>query len=355
VNHPLIASVIAGGPPQARSFVGVRPEGQLVLAALKPAGNPLAGGRMPSATVDDVVVRLYEATGQPARARLQLWAPVLGARDVNLLEQDLGDAPPELDLSGTAMIQRRLRLPAAPLTEPAAAAEPFQPVYSRYWLNNTGTAPIGNLPLSVYLDPVHPAVSGPVPLTVTVASDLHDERASGEVEMVVPQGWRCTPGTVTYDLEPGGHLVRQVVVTADDAARDGVYWVSGRIRAGGQTVQDVARLLVGVGAPETVQAVVRTELVRLRPGRNASIEVDLRSDAATDIAVQAQLISPWHTWELFPEANTGVRIPAGDQVRLSFPVRVPPGHRPGRWWALVKLAHAGQLHYSPAIVVEVMA
>jgi hypothetical protein len=212
---------------------------------------------------------------------------------------------------------------------------------------------MGNLPVVVHVDPPHATVTGPVTLTVTVASDLTRDRAAGEVTVVVPDGWRCTPATVAYDLEPGGHVAAQVVVTADDAAPRGVHWVSARIRSGGQTVQDVARLLVGVDAPETVEALVRTDQLRLRPGRSTSIEVDLRSDAATAIAVQAQLISPWHTWELFPSPNTGVWIPAGDRVRLSFPVRVPPGHRPGRWWALVKLAHAGQLHYSRPIEVEV--
>jgi alpha-mannosidase len=355
VNHPLVASVIAGGPPESRSFVGLESaEGQVVLAALKPAGNPLAGGRRPESTMDEVVMRVYETAGQPVRTGLRLWTPVLGSEEVNLLEQNLGADSPELTLNGTAIGQHRILLRPEPVTEPESAeVEPFQPVYSRYWLNNTGTAPIGNLPVSVHVDPPHAAVAGPVALTVTVSSDLTRDRARGDVTLVVPDGWRCEPAALTYDIEPGGHVTKPVVVTAADAAPDGVYWVPVRIVSGGQTIQDVARLLVGVDGPETVEALVRTDPLRLRPGQSASINVDLRSDAATAVDVQAQLISPWHTWELFPEANTGVRIPARDGVRLSFPVRVPHGHSPGRWWALVKLAHAGQVHYTVPIEVEV--
>jgi hypothetical protein len=52
--------------------------------------------------------------------------------------------------------------------------------------------------------------------------------------------------------------------------------------------------------------------------------------------------------------NTGATVPARGRTKINFPVRVPPGHRPGRWWALVKLAHAGQLHYTQPIELEVL-
>jgi alpha-mannosidase len=356
VNHPLIASVIAGGPEQARSYVTVESDGQLVLAALKPAGNPIAGGRLPGSTVDEVLIRLYEATGQPATARLRLWAPASDAQAVNVLEQPLDGAAPtnSLDLAGSAIGQYHLRLETPAQESAITEVEPFQPVYSRYWLNNTGTAPMGNLPVSVTLDPPHAPAPGPVTLSVTVASALTADRAAGEVTIVVPDGWRSTPPTLRYDLEPGGHLVGQVVVTPADPAGDGVYWILAQIRHGAQTVQDVARLLIGTDAPETLDARVPADPIRLRPGQTASIEVGLGTDAATAISVQAQLISPWHTWDLLSDVNTGASVPARGRTTINFPVRVPPGHAPGRWWALVKLAHAGQLHYTQPIELEVL-
>jgi uncharacterized membrane protein len=159
---------------------------------------------------------------------------------------------------------------------------------------------------------------------------------------------------VPYDLKPGGHIESQVIVTAPDGAPDGVYWVRARIESGGQTVEDVARVLVGVQGPETVQASTRSGPLRLRPGQASTIDLTVRSDAATAIPVQVHVVSPWHTWELFPDPSTGVEIPAGGQVYVRLPVRVPDNHRAGRWWALVKLAHAGQLHYTEPIEVEVL-
>jgi hypothetical protein len=333
----------------------------VVLAALKPAGNPLAGGRLPGARMERVTARIYETTGRQTRARLRLWAPVTEAVEADLLERPSGRQLKavadgvELDLTGASIRQLLIGVDPGPATSPESdAVEPFQPVYSRYWLHNTGPAPIGNLPVAVHLDPPHAPFSGPATLTVTVVSDLTEEPALGVVDVVVPGGWQCTPASVHYDLKPGGHVESEVVVTAPDGAPDGVYWVRARIESGGQTVEDVARLLVGVEGPEALQASVETGSLRLRPGQASTIDLTLHSDAATAVSVQAQLISPWHTWELFPGWNTGVEIPARGQVRLRLPVRVPDNHRAGRWWALVKLAHAGQLHFTEAIEVEVL-
>jgi alpha-mannosidase len=407
VNHPLTAAVIAGGPTGAHGFVTVRPvdppDAQVVLAALKPAGNPLAGGRRPGRHADLVTLRLYEAAGRPARVRLDPGQPVTEVREADLLERPTGPGSLEADLPATAIRQWLLRLAtdpsaaappasappasappgsappgsappgsAPPASAPAATASatplagadpvpPFPdpvpgaaPVYSRYWLHNTGPAPAGNLPVTVHLDPPAASVAGPVTLTVTVSCDLTDERATGEVTVLVPDGWACSPPTVAYDLEPGGHLVAPVVVTAGEDAADGVYWVRARIDRDGQIVEDVARLLSGVDGPETVAATVTTGPLRLHPGQAGTVEVDLRCDAATAVSAYAELIAPWHTWELFPVPGIVAEIPARGGRRIGFPVEVPPGHRPGRWWALVKLAHGGRLHYTEPIEVEVL-
>jgi hypothetical protein len=360
VNRPLAATVIAGGPDQARSFVTVESSGQVVLAALKPAGNPLASGREPGARVEHVTARIYEAAGRDTHTRLRLWAPVTEAVEADLLERPAGPLRAtadtvELALTGASTSQLLIGLEPGPGADPEpGAVEPLQPVYARYWLHNTGPAPIGNLPVAVHLDPPHAPIAGPVTLTVTVASDLAEDPAVGMVDLVVPDGWQCAPTAVHYDLKPGGYIESQVVVTPPDGAAEGVYWVRARIGSGGQTVEDVARLLVGVQGPETVKASTQAGPLRLRPGQASTIDLTLRSDAATAVSVQVHVVSPWHTWELFPDPNTGVEIPARGRVEMRLPVRVPDNHRAGHWWALVKLAHAGQLHYTEPIEVEVL-
>jgi alpha-mannosidase len=43
----------------------------------------------------------------------------------------------------------------------------------------------------------------------------------------------------------------------------------------------------------------------------------------------------------------------GETVELGFDVDPPPWVQPGEWWALVRVACAGRLLYSPAVRVTV--
>ncbi|GAA2349015.1 glycoside hydrolase family 38 C-terminal domain-containing protein [Dactylosporangium salmoneum] len=348
-NHPMHAVVGAGGAA-ARSYVTVESDGDVVLAALKPAGNPYATGRSPGAATNRVAVRLYEAAGRPAAVRLRLWSPTAQAHETNLLEEP-GDPLPvdggavTLELSGAQIAQALVGvgpLPAAPV--------PPNPAYARYWLHNTGPAPIGNLQVTVHADPPVTTVDGPATLTVTVASELTAERATGSVELLPPPGWAARPPSLGYDLDPGGHTTGAVELTPPDGAADGVYWLRARL---GDGVEDVARLLVGVRGPETVTAAPGGPL-QLRPGDAAGLDLDLATDAAGPIVVDVALISPWQTWDLFPSAALRVELPARGKARVTVPVRVPTHHAPGRWWALFKVAHAGELHYTEAVTVEVL-
>lgn len=227
------------------------------------------------------------------------------------------------------------------------------PAYARYWLHNTGPAPTGNLPVAVHLDPpLTAAADGPVRLTVTVASSLADSPAAGRVTLDVPAGWTATPAAVPYDLAPGDHQITEVDVLP--SATPGCHWIRARISDDGRAVEDVARVLVGTDTPETVTAALRDPHLRLRPGAVGTVGLDLSSDAAGPIRVHLQLISPWHTWDLFPTVTAAVTLEPGAKSEHHFPVRVPPGHPAGTWWALVKIAHGGRLHYTAPLVVEVL-
>ena len=360
LNHPLTALLVPPGPPEQRSYLGVEPaDGQVVLAAFKPTGNPLADGHRPAPAVDRITARLYEAHGRDASARLDLWTPAGSPRLTNLLEEPGGDV---LDLAAIPLPASAIRtlsfgLPAGPAALPAAlpapdpvAAEPA--AYARYWLHNTGPAPTGNLPVTVHLDPPLSTADGPVRLTVTVASSLADQHATGEVTLGIPEGWTSTPATVPYDLPPGGHLTTEVAVTP--YATPGCHWIHARLTHDGRTVEDIARVLVGTDSPETVTAALRDTHLRLGPGTDGAVALDLGSDAAGPIVADLQLISPWHTWDLFPEVTRALTLEPGAKTTTRFPVRVPPGHPAGTWWALVKIAYGGRLHYTTPVTVEVL-
>ncbi|MBG0566512.1 glycoside hydrolase family 38 N-terminal domain-containing protein [Actinoplanes aureus] len=348
LNHPLTAIAVASGPDEQKSFVSVT---NAVLAAFKPAGNPLAAGRQPSSEISRITARLYEAHGRDVSARLELWTPTTDPRPANLLEEpsDAGLDLTAIPLPPSAI--RTLTFSVAPTAPAPAAPADEPPAYARYWLHNTGPAPTGNLPLTVHVDPPLSTADGSVRLTVTVASSLAEQTATGSVTLGLPDGWTSTPATVPYDLAPGAHQVTEVEVTP--AAAQGCHWITARLIHDGRTVEDVARVLVGTGTPETVTAALHDTRLLLKPGDSATLGLDLSSDAAGPILVHAQLISPWHTWELFPTVTDAITLHPGAKSETHFPVRVPPGHPAGTWWAMVKLAHGGRLHYTAPVIVEV--
>jgi len=161
------------------------------------------------------------------------------------------------------------------------------------------------------------------------------------------------PAVLPYDLAPGDFARIPVTVHPPASPARGVHWLRARL---GNGVFDVARLLVGVDAPETVTATWHDPAALvLRPGQATELRLDLATDAAGPVTADVHLISPWHTWDLFPVPFAQVELPAHGGTTLRLPVRVPDGHEPGRWWALCRITHAGELHYTEPITVEVTA
>nr|BFE55686.1 NEW3 domain-containing protein [Dactylosporangium thailandense] len=319
VNHPLHARLAPPGPPAEERLVTVSPS-TVVLTALKPAGDPLASGRVPG-PVSSILARYYESAGSPADVHIGLPAPVLSARAVDLLERDRLDSS---TLDGAGIGQMLLGVGRS---LPAAVAAP-QAAYSRYWLHNTGPAPIGNMPLSVFVDPDR----------VTVSSSLVDTGATGTVELTPPEGWTVSPSSLDFDLPPGGHAEFPIAVTPPADPAPGPHRLRASLPSG---VYDVARL--PGGADEAVSGALSPPALRLRRGDTAVLRLDTSAPDA-----EVHLIGPWHTWEL-------VRTPAvhAGGSTVEFAVRVPEGHPPGTWWLLARIADAGALFYTEPVTVTV--
>ncbi|TLP60792.1 NEW3 domain-containing protein [Microbispora triticiradicis] len=400
VNHPLIATVGADGPAgESRSFLETGPG--LVLTALKAAGNPIAEGRTPG-PVTALTARVYETGGGTIPLSIATTLPLGAWRRAGLLENVTGEAPGTLD--GMEIVTLVAPLLAGPTDRPEKAAagggqaggtaahsigadnlgahstgadstggggaepggvpevEPHQPVFTRYWLNDTGPAPIGDLPVAVHLSEPDVDVAGPVDLMLTIASCLTEDRAEGVVTLTAPGGWTVTPAVRPYVLPPGGHATVPVRLTPPPGAEPGLYLLTASTEFGGQAYEDVTRLHLArpgeggrrsPGLEVTVEGLGHPPGLRLRPGGRAEVVVRLQSGARSPMPAQVQLVSPWQTFEMFPEWNGGTVVPPGDEARVRFPVRVPPGTRPGRWWALVKIACAGWVHYTDTIEIEV--
>jgi len=381
--------------------------GSVTVSALKPRGNPLAAGRtgalagsaaeaavtgqagaVPAAAGGraEVTVRLRETSGRPVTARVRM-PGAAAAWLTDLLEEADGAALPvedgtvfvDMPAFGTvtAVLVTSSRGPAG-----TAGTELVEPVYTRYWLHGKGPAPAGNLPVAVHFSPVRAALpepGGTAALTLTVGCGA--EPAAGTVELVVPPGVTVAPDApaqdLRYDLAPGGYAAWDLTVRAPQAA-PGRYFVAARIRDDlGHLVEDTAMVAVGerrwpdpdlppeeelelmqadyrAGAAE-VNLTVLTRGLQLAPGDEGELAVRVTSGLASELHGEAQLVSPFGTWEMLGPWTQGFSAGPGADAVLRFAGRIPLTARHGQWWALVKVMYYGRVRYTEAIPVVIKA
>jgi alpha-mannosidase len=378
----------AGPLPARASLVSVEPA-SAVLAALKPRGNPLAPGPQPRPG-DGVTIRLRDAAGRPATARVRLFTGLTGARAASLLEDPAGAKVPLDDGAATVQVPAAglatiVVSPAVPPWRPAADAaaggeplpESAQPVFARYWLHGKGPAPAGNLPVAVHLSPPRLDLRFPETgqLRLTVAGGV--DPAAGEVELVVPPGLDVKPaGPLVYELPGLGHASWDLAVRQLPGAAAGHHFVAARITdRAGQLIEDTVLVSAAAGGPaagltsteagraaliaeqlEAVAAEVDLTLasreLRLAPGTTGTVEVSVANHAASAIRGEVQLISPFGSWACLPSWSAGFSAGAGDGAVLRFPVTVPVAARPGqRWWVIAKMMYFGRCRYSEPVPV----
>ena len=418
-NHDLIA-VAGGFEANGRAgtyggdLLSVEPA-SVTVSAVKPRGNPLASERSPASGAGvsgagvsgagasgagaggevEVTVRLRETSGRPATAQVRLAQPVSAAWLTDLLEETDGAALPVVDgavivdmpafdtvtlvlRTGTLVLRTGSRGPA---DGGLAAIEPVQPVYARYWLHGKGPAPAGNLPVAVHFSPTRVALAEPDEaglLTLTVGCG--PEPASGTVELILPDGITVTTEPdLRYDLAPGGYAAWDLTVRAAPATGPGRYFAAARIRdEHGHVIEDTAMVAVGerrwpdpalppeealevmqadfIAAAAEMELAVLTPELRATPGSRGEVRISVRTQLASEAHGEAQLVSPFGTWDLVSPPTQGFSVTAREPAVLRFEVTVPATARPGtRSWALVKVMYFGRVRYSQAIPINIVA
>lgn len=371
-GHPLLAVVNrrAGTDrlPAHGALLDVDADG-VHLGALKAAGNPITSASVAGVDPGSVALRLVETHGRqtPFVVRSGLCA-VSGLRHADLLESDTGPATETLHGYQIATLLAHLdtvQILHADNESIGPEAEAAQPVYARYWLHNRGPAPLGGLPVVAHVHP-HQVRTEPgtqLNLRLTAASDCTDAALRGRVRLICPPQWSADPGEVTFVLPPGEYLDAEVAVEVPADAAPGLYPVRVELAVTGgrglptswrQVVEDVCLVQVGdTAGHEVLRLVAGPSEVRVRRGGRGRLHVTVGTDARADLAVEGHLISPWGTWEWLGPAVIGAELPAAGLTTLDFDVTPPEWVTPGRWWALVRVAGAGRLIYSPAVSVVV--
>jgi len=224
----------------------------VVVAAVKPAGYPLAEGlrERSDPRQDGVVVRLYEAHGSAGEVELglatepeELWVSDFREqerRPLELRRRGLLARGVSVPLGGCSVETVGVRL--TNLWEPGESAElgpdaePQQPVHCRWWEHNAGAAPMGNQPVTLWM-------RGELPVGETTRFSLglsHDGlggEIAGSVRLIPHPDWQLIPTQVPYRIGPGAQAVYEVMIRVPRDTTPG--FLRAVAEEYGQTLQEV--------------------------------------------------------------------------------------------------------------------
>ena len=359
-NNPLVGTVAEihrGTLPPEMSFLEVEP-GNLIVTMLKPRSNPTAAlqKKEVNALEDGVILRLYEATGAEAKASVKFFAPLSTAARADLLEKEIGQVRfSEKGISDTVgpfSIQTYSMMPSGAVPGVSKRTlgrekEPAQPVYTRFWRNNFGEAPIGYAPVNVTIEGdiqtgIHIGQGGVSinKVTVSITNDYTDAEVSGRARIITPATWRAIPSEFEYKVPAGGETSREVIIAFLQGTRTGL--IKAQIEHDGQMFQDVFE----VGDVKLNMAVKKAD---------NQIQVTLNNPNDDTIEGQVDIITPVEAWSREAVGRFSslavtprvipVVIRGREQLDLSFTITA--SEPDPKFWAVVKLSYNGHVEYVP--------
>ncbi len=379
-NNPLIAvqtDVHDGELPNEKSFVSTKVS-NLNISALKLGGNPQANFSskaeneavtypilsLREGKLRPVILRAYETKGQATFSAISTDFKINHGEEIDLLEHkrsQFGFAG--FDVNNTqgfdAFEIRTFELFSERKNSQnqtsGATKEIVQPVFSRYWLHNSGAAPIGNDAVKVSLRPVeqmgelssfayddkyNQGGTTTIALRVQVVNNYQDRNYKGEVTLEAPEDWRVVPDKLAFDIAPNGSFTKDVVIVAFPVKK-GEEWerASGLIKASieheGQIFQDV----LNIGKP------LKLEWTTEKTADGVAVKIKNPNRQTIEGAVA--LVTPPEVWALsesnFPREQ-GFAVQPNSEIVLKFET----GNLSEGVWKIARIAYNGNVEYQRA-------
>jgi hypothetical protein len=379
-NNPLIAvqtDVHDGDLPNEKSFVQTKVS-NLVISALKLGGNPQANFQskaenesvkypvlsLRESKLRPLILRAYETEGQATFSAIQTDSKIEFGKETGLVEQsdfqaggigfsgfDVNDTTGfkaneirtfELYSNRKSSANRNL----------GATKEEVQPVFSRYWLHNSGAAPIGNDAVKVSLrpleqmgnlstfswdDPYNQGGITTVGVRVQVVNNYQDRTIAGEIALEVAEDWRIVPEKIAYEIAPNGSFTKDVVITAFPVKRNLEYerasgLIKAKIEHDGQIFQDVLQ----IGKPFKLDW--RTEKT------DEGVLIHIKNPHRQTIEGAVALIKPYENW-LFDEPNAPREIGFSVAPRSEIVLKFAKNSSDAESWAIARIAYNGWIDY----------
>jgi len=358
-NHPLIARQTkpAAKPslPAEQALLTVAPK-NVVLAAMKPFGNPIAAFER-TKTADPaqgIMLRLYDTEGVDSEARIEFAGGIQAAWSANLVEERLEDLPvsdggvsaavPPFSIETLGFEPGKLGRKMARHVL-GAEAEPVQPVWVRSWEHDAESMPMGYAPVvcSISREVLEEDGGRTLKLRINAVNDYTDAPITGTAALSAPEGWVAEPDVIAFDIPPLGYKPIEVTVRRPDP--DAAGQLKLRHEFDGQVFQDVLE----IGQAFDLEMSARNE------GRH--IVVALTNCTAETIEAEVAMVSPLETWpralvgrhallDISPRTQ-GVSLAPGGSATLRYTVTplVDAALVPvASYWAVAKLMTNGRIH-----------
>jgi len=342
--HVTTVEARPGRLPGRHGFVEVDRPG-FIVSAVKVPGYPHAAMEFPAASEhprNGFVVRGWQSTGETWYGNLRFFASLLKAAHSDRRElpgealaasgSDLACRLPGFGVTSLWVLTSGRFAPGDPSVL-ARTADPHGPVYTRHWLHNAGTAPIGNHPISLLmqgnLTEENPKVE------VIVANNTVDRTLEGVVHVETSQDWSIGPSQFAYHIKPNTFFQKEINIIAATGVGEAsaiAVWTS----VDGQVYRDV---LMPTEAPFAMQ-VSRNE-------SQVKVSVVNRSGIAAEGFLD--LIAPSEFWpeigvipeiSIFPR-RAAVSVPPFGSQDILFRFSDPKATT----WAVAKLATNGRVLY----------
>ncbi len=259
VSHPLIAvetHLQTAALPAAFGLCAVDAP-NLIVTACRP---PISESGRSDQDRPEMIVRMYESHGKPTAARLafgtspeEAWlsdpregrgSPLTIASSRRGLLGGGAQAPGiSLEVAANEIVTLGVRL--APLGERQQAgqtevlgptAEPCQPVFARWWDHNSGAAPMGNQPLTLWMRGELP-VGRNTRFSLGLSNDSLDQEMAGRVELSAPANWTLIPRQVPYRIPAASEAVYEIMIVVPPDASPCL--LRATTHDGTQTIQEV--------------------------------------------------------------------------------------------------------------------
>ncbi len=374
-NSPMICRATGkhdGSLDTNHSFLSISGD-SLVMTAMKPLGNPVASFKSGvSDASEGLVIRVYEAEGRPIKSHFRASFPLKSVQKADLMEnpesemevEDQGSFSTEI---GPFSIQTFALYPdLEPNQDNAIEPKPMeivQPVYSKYWEQNLGPAPIGYQPVTVSIQgtPVTEAGGRGTTvnsLSVSIMNNYVDRDVSGKAVLEAPEGWTLEPGEISYQVPSRSCKTYDFAFSFSGNRRTGLLRV--RLKHGGQEYEDVmeigekSKIRYGGGGAvyqdvlhEQVEKSIKWQTYLRKDGLSVKLENPYNERVSGGIA----LITPLETWsesevgdysmvKMSPSVNSFELPPKGRQV-LDFEFEEEDPH----FWIYAKLFYMGRTEY----------